>query len=47
MEKSKELADKYDIPVDVALNRLGGKVAGSQEPMIDTEQEDANNKGSK
>lgn len=39
MEKAKELADAHDIPVDVALNRLGGQVTGKQEPLIDTEQE--------
>lgn len=37
MERSQEIAEKYDIPVDVALNRLGGQVTGKQEPLIDTE----------
>jgi capsid protein len=36
MEKSQELADKYDLPIDVALNRLGGQVTGKQEPLIET-----------
>lgn len=36
MEKSQELAQKYDLPIDVALNRLGGQVTGKQEPLIDT-----------
>ena len=39
MEKSKELAEKYGVPIDVALNRLGGQVTGKQEPLIDTEDE--------
>lgn len=42
MERSKEIADKYDIPIDVALNRLGGQVTGKQEPLIDTEQDAEN-----
>lgn len=42
MERSKEIADKYEIPIDVALNRLGGQVTGKQEPLIDTEQDAEN-----
>lgn len=38
MEKAKELAETYDLPIDVALNRLGGQVQGKQEPLIDAEQ---------
>lgn len=37
MERAQELATKYDIPIDVALNRLGGQVQGKQEPLIDTQ----------
>ena len=37
MERSKELAELHDIPVDVALNRLGGQVSGKTEPLIDSE----------
>ena len=39
MERSKELSEKYNIPLDVALNRLGGQVTGKQEPLIDTEKD--------
>jgi capsid protein len=39
MEKSKELAEAYDLPIDVALNRLGGQITGKQEPLIDTTEE--------
>ena len=38
MERSKQIAEQYDIPIDVALNRLGGQVTGKQEPLIDTEE---------
>ena len=40
MERSQELAEKYNVPVDVALNRLGGQVTGKQEPLIETTDED-------
>jgi hypothetical protein len=39
MEKSKELSERYNVPIDVALNRLGGQVTGKQEPLIDTLEE--------
>jgi len=39
MEKAQEIADQFNIPIDVALNRLGGQVAGTQDPLIDTQPE--------
>lgn len=42
MEKAEELSEKHNLPIDVALNRLGGQVTGKQEPLIDTTEESNN-----
>ena len=39
MECATELAEKYNVPIDVVLNRLGGQVTGKQEPLIETTDE--------
>lgn len=40
MDRAEKLADKHGLPIDVALNRLGGQVTGKQKPLIDTTEED-------